>query len=80
MTQKQKILTLISKDPSAWYYPVDFMSMSLGKLFVGYEASARLSELASDFPEHIESERDGKFIKRRVRSLVGLQKMIAEVA
>lgn len=50
-----------------WFLPQDFMQSQLGDKFVGYEASARLSELASKYPEMIESRRNGKYIARRLK-------------
>lgn len=38
------------------------------ELFVGYEASARLSELAHDYPAMIESRNDGKQKVRRIKT------------
>lgn len=67
-SQHQKILTVMARgEPDKWYFPYDFMRDDLGDLFVGYEASARLSELAHDYPEMMESRRDGKYFKRRLR-------------
>lgn len=60
--------------PHKWWYAPDFMvaghTTILGQhedLFVGYEASARLSELAKQFPNMIESRREGKYFYRRIR-------------
>ena len=67
-TQQAKILfTMINNPKTTWWYPQDFMKPDLGDLFVGYEASARLSELAKDYPEMIDSKRDGKYKVRRLR-------------
>lgn len=57
---------LRSKDFNKWWFPQDFMR-SGADLFVGYEASARLSEVASLYPEMIESRREGKYVVRRMR-------------
>lgn len=68
MNQHQKILmTMARKKDQTWFMPHDFMKPGLGELFVGYEASARLSELAKKYPEMIESKRTGKQIARRVK-------------
>ena len=48
-----------------WFLPHHFMQTTLGDHFVGYEASARLSELAKRF-KWIVSERDGKYMKRKI--------------
>ncbi len=50
-----------------WFYPPDFMEESLRNLFVGYEASARFSELAKEYPDLIESRRRGKYFERRLK-------------
>lgn len=69
LTQHQKILFRMAhrKDLQEWFLPMDFMQPEMGDTFVGYEASARLSELATDYPEMIESRPQGKYKKRRVR-------------
>lgn len=69
LTQQEKIVTLMikRKNTQEWFIPPDFMAQSLGDLFVGYEASARFSELAKQNPYMIESKHDGKYTKRRIR-------------
>ena len=65
MTQQDKILKKMLSYPSQrWWVPQNFMESS--QYFVGYEASARLSELAKQYPELIESERQGKYLARRI--------------
>lgn len=67
LSQQQKIMYVLVRDDSGrWFFPYDFMKSDMGDLFVGYEASARLSELGKEYPEIIESQRDGKYIKRRI--------------
>lgn len=66
MTQYQKILKVMIRGGDRWYFPQDFMQKNLGPCFVGYEASARLSELAKKYPDVFISERDGKYMKRRL--------------
>lgn len=66
-TQHQKILELMAGDPKRWWLASDFMQPGLGELFVGYEASARLSELAKLYPDKIESQQQGKYIARRLK-------------
>lgn len=63
-SQTQKILNVMRTDPERWWLPHDFMDMSLGDNFVGYEASARLSELAKN--GKVESRKEGKFLARRL--------------
>lgn len=68
MKQVEKIVTLMCHNKQrTWFYPPDFMKPELGPYFVGYEASARLSELASKYPDMIESLRKGKYVYRRIR-------------
>lgn len=50
-----------------WWLPQDFMKSELGEFFVGYEASARLSELAKLYPDMFESRKHGRFYQRRIK-------------
>lgn len=64
MTQHEIVLMGLARDRTGkWFYPQDFMS---GDLFVGYEASARLSELTKLYPLMIEAKREGKYVVRRI--------------
>ena len=68
LSQHQKILMHICHNrQQEWFLPFHFMGDTMGDLFVGYEASARLSELAKDYPDMMDSQREGKYIRRRVR-------------
>ena len=69
MKQTEKIFALMcyNRTKKMWWYPPDFMKESNGAFFVGYEASARLSELARNYPDMIESHSEGKYIYRRIR-------------
>jgi len=70
-TQQNNILTGMAVDKEkVWWYPPDFMQDDGN--FVGYEASARMSELARKFPDMIESRRaqeprDHKYMERRIK-------------
>ena len=64
MTQHEKILNIMATDPDRWWLPQDFMQPELGSNFVGYEASARLSELAK--MGEVESRREGKYMARKL--------------
>lgn len=59
MTQHKKILQAMLENPyrKSWSAR-DFQS---GKYFVGYEATARMSELSGMYPEIFEVGRDGRF-------------------
>lgn len=68
MGQRAKILRFMALDPTKWYYPYDFMPPRMdinNQYFVGYEASARLSELSADYPDMLEVKQDGKYKCRR---------------
>jgi hypothetical protein len=70
LTQHQKIVTIMLRQRNIkdWFLPQDFMQSGLPfELFVGYEAGARVAELGKLYPEMIESVRDGKYMKRRIR-------------
>jgi hypothetical protein len=67
MTQHEKLIVSMAKDNTGrWFYPYDFMGGNTTDLFVGYEASARLSELAKLYPLMIETKTDGKYKVRRI--------------
>ena len=53
---------LTNKDV-VWWYAKNFQQ---DPYFVGYEASARMSELANMYPEIIISEKDGRFRTLRI--------------
>lgn len=65
-TQQQKILTIMCQNQDRWFFPYDFMKPDLKELFVGYEASARLSELTKKYPLMFLSENAGKYIRRKL--------------
>lgn len=68
MKQSEKIITLMSGNRRRkWWFPPHFMQDSLGDLFVGYEASARFSELARDYPDMFQSTKLDKYLYRRIR-------------
>jgi hypothetical protein len=65
LTQHQKIVAEMCKNHTKdWWLPSDFMQG--GEFFVGYEASARLSELQRENPTMFDSRRSGKFMERRI--------------
>lgn len=79
LTQHEKIITIMARQPGHWFRPADFMQPELGELFVGYEASARLSELAKQFPRAINSRQSGKYIERCLIGSEGLDKNLARI-
>lgn len=67
LTQQQKIVArMCQHSDKMWWLPTDFMRSDAGEFFVGYEASARLSELQRENPEMFESRRAGKYMERRI--------------
>lgn len=67
LTQHQKIVAKMAKYTARiWWLPPDFMRND-PEFFVGYEASARLSELQREHPNAFESVKDGKYLARRMR-------------
>lgn len=68
MSQYQKILYRMAKRPNKeWWLPQDFITDDNGFVYVGYEASARLSELAKRYPEMIASQPQGKYLARKIQ-------------
>lgn len=66
MKQAEKIIAkMLSNPDKQWWLPQDFMEND--EFFVGYEASARLSELAREHEDAIDSVRQGKYIARRIK-------------
>jgi len=58
LTQKEKILRCILKNPYKTFTASDFQT---GDNFIGYEASARISELVNLFPFLFEVGKVGRF-------------------
>lgn len=72
LTQHQKIVARMvqKRHEQTWFFAKDFMppTIDLSHAYcVGYEATARFSELANDYPDMIESVKEGKYVKRRIR-------------
>lgn len=72
MTQQETIVsTMVRRHKTQqWFLPMDFMPprAEFNEIaFVGYEASARLSELVKEYPDLFESRRQGKYMARRLR-------------
>lgn len=72
MTQQEKLVAIMCKyKEKEWWKPQDIMNVEDQSLFVGYEASARLSELASDYPQMIATKKEGRFYLRKMRLETG---------
>lgn len=71
MKQHEKIIARIYQNKNClWWYAKDFMPPSIGfdhPHFVGYEASARMSDVVSEYPELFEVSKDGKYRTIRLR-------------
>lgn len=69
-TQKEKLLVVMlrRRHEQKWFYAPDFQKPNMdNEVFVGYEATARISELYQDFPDLIEMKREGKYRYIRIR-------------
>lgn len=72
LTQQQKIVATMCKRPDKqWWLAVDFMQPGMGDLAVGYEATARLTELVNENPEMFEVQRQGRFRAVRLKFEAG---------
>lgn len=70
LSQHQKIIAKICCHTNKeWWLPTDFMDSD--EFFVGYEASARLSELQRQYPAMFETRPAGKYKERRIRFETG---------
>lgn len=67
-TQCETILqAMIDHPEKEWWYASDFQK---GAYFVGYEASARMSDVARLYPKMVEVGRDGRFRTLRLKQEV----------
>lgn len=68
-TQRIKVLKIWiekqAKMPDTYFFPQDLIAG--GTHFVGYEISARLSEIQKEYPKMVESITSGRFVCRRLR-------------
>jgi hypothetical protein len=65
LTQYEKIMVIMfrhykNRDEIKWWRASDFQKEMFG-LFIGYEASARMSEIVKSFPFAFEVRRNGRF-------------------
>jgi len=67
LTNHQKIIVLMSREPTKFFFPYDFMRDDLGQLFVGYMADRRLRELKAEYPDIFEVKQQGKYTTCRLR-------------
>lgn len=70
MTARQKIFTHMLRDRSGhYYYAKEFMHPTMDfshQCYVGYEATARLSEITQELPDVFERIKDGRFKAQRI--------------
>lgn len=66
MKQEEKVITLMCRDKVTYFVPSDFMQPDLGDLFVGYEASARLSGLNGKYPKLFVNIKRDKYMARKI--------------
>ena len=66
LTQKQKILAIMCKEPNRWFFPYEFMQPNLGAMFVGYEAPTRIAEMHASYPDMFEKRWEDKYLQRRL--------------
>jgi len=70
LSQHQKIIMTmcVYRKSRDWWRAYDFMKNDLPfDLFVGYEASARISELVGSYPELFEWQKNGKYREIKLR-------------
>lgn len=65
----EKLIGLLieKRNQKVWFRASDLQFGENPRFYVGYEATARISELVRDIPAMFESRRDGRFLERRVR-------------
>ena len=66
MTQKQKILALMCRQPNKWFYPYEFMKPNLGALYIGYKAPTRITELHKSYPTLFNKKTEDKYMQRQL--------------
>lgn len=75
-TQMNTILSAMFENQDKWFLASDFQS---GKYYVGYEASARMSDLKRLYPELFEVKKIDRYRAMKVNKLqVELIKMLSE--
>lgn len=67
LTNHEKIIVLMSREPTRFFFPHDFMKPDLGNLFIGYLAPRRLRELKADYPQIFETKHQGKYLTARLK-------------
>lgn len=65
LTQCETIIKAMLDCPEKeWWYASDFQK---SPYFVGYEASARMSDIAREYPSLVDVSRDGRYRILRIR-------------
>src|SRR5690348_16395794 len=68
--QKQKVLArmIMMKGKQEWFYAPDFQKPDMPQeLYVGYEATARMSDVCKEYPYMVEKKKEGKYRYIRFR-------------
>lgn len=64
-TQCETIIQAMLDHPEKeWWYASDFQK---GAYFVGYEATARMSDIVREYPSLVDVDKDGRFRILRIR-------------
>lgn len=64
-TQCETIIQAMLDHPEKeWWYASDFQN---GPYFVGYEATARMSDIVREYPSLVDVDKDGRFRILRIR-------------
>jgi hypothetical protein len=78
-TQVEKVIRLMARrHTQEWFNAIDFQKSGLEPdVFVGYEATARISDVMRQFPTLVDVKRDGKY---RYIKLNPIKQIIADPA
>lgn len=58
------IQAMLDHPEKEWWYASDFQK---GPYFVGYEATARMSDIVREYPSLVDVDKDGRFRILRIR-------------
>lgn len=68
-TQIEKIIKQMARDPERWFYAPDFQRPGMPEQdFVGYEASARMSDIMHQYPGLVDVKKEGKYRYLRLKA------------
>ena len=80
-TQVQKILINMARTPSkVWWYAPDFQQQYMTpELYVGYEATARISDILREYPSLLDTKRDGRFRYVKLRATAEFSETVPSI-